>query len=103
MGNLFINILCSLGEDYKHYQPKHSHIHMYMDTREVKNTVIRAQSLVFNAAHETAVKLEEIRNQHLKEHRESFPLCCVGVILHAQCARANADKEWDELNRIMSS
>lgn len=74
-----------------------------MADQETNNTILGAQSLVFSAAHDAAVTLEEVRNQHLRGHRGTLSLSCADILVNAQRARDNADKEWAELNRISSS
>ena len=54
-------------------------------------------------AHENAVKLEDIRNQHLKNHLGKYSSCCTTIVLNAQKARNKADEEWIELQKIISS
>ena len=71
--------------------------------QEVKNTAVDKQCAIFNAAHDAAIRLEDIRNQHLKAHRDTYPQCCVDAVLNAKCARTNAYNEWVELNRLIAS
>lgn len=74
-----------------------------MNSEKSKNTAISVHSHIFNMAHENAVKLEDIRNQHLKNHLGKYSSCCTTIVLNAQKARNKADEEWIELQKIISS
>ena len=74
-----------------------------MNSQKSKNTAISVHSYIFNMAHEYAVKLEDIRNQHLKNHLGMYSSCCTNIVLNAQNARNKADEEWIELHKIWLS
>ena len=74
-----------------------------MNSQEDKNTAIIVHTYIFNMAHDYAVKLEVIRNQHLKNHLNKYSSCCIKIVLNAQTDRNKADEEWNELQKIMAS